>query len=236
VADELDELGAGDEAPLRRERVPTEEEPEADGHRRLRRLLGGACLLLGIAVVVAAVLTTSDDRGTDHADGKSGDTTTTVAGGSDGTKTSVESATSTAADAKPQWPAATGGRPPAFGKTGDPAPTDPGDLPDGFYVWTDFDGWHGWLVGGGADDRLTLTSDNAITKATPVGGPVDVQLQGNVFTLQRGSATERVVGVDFNPGYFARNMIVAVDGAQPTFVGAKATKVPQIWAMRLEPR
>ena len=121
-------------------------------------------------------------------------------------------ATTDAGVTKAQWPAGVTGRPKAFGALGDPPPAESGDLPEGFYLWSGFDGWHVWLVGGGEGDRVTITSDDAISKAEPTGGPADVQVFGNTFALQRGSATERVVGADFNPGYYAKNMIITLDG------------------------
>lgn len=231
--DLFEEPEATDDPGPRRERTLTEEEvQQASRHRRVRLLVGAGCLLLGIGAVALALATRGDDDGESSSKQTAEAGATTTAAGTDPT-TSVESAT-TDLEVRPGWPFAVSGRPAAFGALKDAPPADAGDLPDGFYLWTDFDGWHLWLVGGGEADKVTITSDNAISKADPTGGPVDVQVFGNVVAMRRGSATEPVVGIDINPGYYAKNMIVAVEGALPVHIGGTAKAMPQYFALRVE--
>lgn len=130
------------------------------------------------------------------------------------------------------WPAEVIGRPAGLGELGTPPPPEP-FLGDGWYVWLDFDGWHAWLVGGdGQDTSLALTSDDAVAKAEPLGGPAEVVAVDNRVEVRRGGATERVVGAEVNPGFFAKTVVITVTGDVPLHVGASATAVPRFYGVR----
>lgn len=201
--------------------------------RRTRLLLGAVCVAVGLLVAALAVnAASSDDGGGSSKDADKATTTTDASNG--GSKTSVASATTDAegASAEPAWPSALGGRPPALGKQGEPPPTDVGDLEPGFYLWQDFGGWHAWLVGGSEADRLTITSDAEIAKADPVGGEVAIDRLPNTFGFTRGAATEAVVGVDFNPGYYAKTFVVTINGETKLHIGARRWGAPQYYGVQ----
>jgi hypothetical protein len=161
--------------------------------------------------------------GTERADGA---TATTAAGGSGG------GSPTTAPPATPRWPSAVAGRPAALGKQGEPPPGTDGGLEDGFYLWQDFNGWHLWVIGGSSSDRVTVTSDDQVTKAAGTTGGVDIAQGSNTFTFSRGSAGAPVAGVDFNPGYYAKTMIVSVEGNLRVHVGARRWVVPNLYGIQ----
>lgn len=157
-----------------------------------------------------------------------------TSGTSGGTGTSATTEPGKPAPGTRHWPAAVYGRPKAFGARGDAPPASAGSLDPGYYVWSDFDGFHVWLVGGSDADAVTVTMDDPYNKAEAVGGSVDLTTAKNSFTLRRGSASEEVVGVDFSPGFYAKNIIVAVDGDLQLHTGSRAYKAQPYYGMRLE--
>jgi hypothetical protein len=205
--------------------------------RRKRRLVA-----LAVAVVVALVAAGAawallrDDGSSDasprvgtligSSKAKGKGTTTTAAGG-----VPAGSQTPTLA-AKPRWPSVIQGRPKQFGSLNDPPPASAGDLGDGFYLWQDFDGWHLWMVGGGGADRVSVVADDSFAKADPVGGNPDVAKATNGFTLARGGAGATVVGVDFNPGYYAKTLVVSVEGGLKLRVGGHRATVGSFYGIQ----
>jgi hypothetical protein len=157
--------------------------------------------------------------------GKGAATTTTPAGAPAGSN-------GQALASEPRWPSVIQGRPQAFGARNDPPPADVGDLEDGFYLWQDFDGWHLWMVGGGPDDRVSVAADDAFAKSEAVGGGPELAPVANGFTLARGGAGAKVVGVDFNPGYYAKTLVVTVDGDLRLRVGAHRAAVGSFYGIQ----
>lgn len=226
------------------------------GSSRRRSAVGIALVSIGLLVAAAAVWTTVRDDGSGErkvgrltASHLGADATTTVPkggskGSGKGTGTTAATAPPTTGDAggtatttpatppagtKPAWPAAVSGRPPALGKQGEPPPTSVSGIEDGYYLWQDFYGWHLWLVGD-SNATATVTVDADVAKAEAVGG-TDVQKEANLFTVSRGSADGEVVGVDFNPGYYAKTMVVGVDGDVKLHVGARRYRVGDYYGL-----
>jgi hypothetical protein len=120
-------------------------------------------------------------------------------------------------DGPASWPFAVQGRPPAFGADGDPPPASADGVAPGWYLWSDFRGWHLWAVGEVEGSVVVTTNGSFLAEAT--GGPVDLVVEEERLELRRGTATEPVVGVDFNPGFFANELTVTVDGGAPLRTG-----------------
>lgn len=169
-------------------------------------------LVLVIVAIVAAVLVAKngdDDKGTSNAAG--GDTTaqTTVPGapatGGAGTPTEP---------APLVWPVNVGGRPAAFGEL-DGSPADaPGGAAPGVYIWSDYDGWHLWVVHGEGvgDVNGTVTGDDVVASAdvTPEGaGVVTVADKVIAFDIK---SDEDIAGFDFNPGFYAKRLEFVLNG------------------------
>lgn len=235
--------------------APEPSEPPAGSSRR-RSAVGIVLVAIGLVVAAAAVwITVRDDGSGERKVGRltashlGDDATTTVPkgdgkgsdGGSGTTAATVPPTTGDAGGAtttapatpaggtKPAWPPAVSGRPPALGKQGEPPPSSVSGIEDGYYLWQDFYGWHLWLVGD-SSATATVTVDADVAKAEAVGG-TDVEQQANLFTVSRGSADGEVVGVDFNPGYYAKTMVVSVDGDVKLHVGARRYRVGDYYGL-----
>ncbi|WP_421118212.1 hypothetical protein ACE2AJ_12395 [Aquihabitans daechungensis] len=199
---------------------------ELDDEKRGRGLwilIGALLVMLGLCAGAAAVYTrSSDDDDEARRSGTSATATTTTEaapGTGDAPTTTIDGAAPTK---EARWPVAVGGRPAAFGVDGDPPPAET-DLADGFYLWLDFSGWHLWLVGGvDADANVDIRSDDAFAAADPTGGEPDLLQDRNGLIFARGNAEERVVGVDFNPGFYGRTMVITTTGDLPIHLGAQS--------------
>ena len=178
-------------------------EADADAQRKRYVLMAQIGLVVLSLIIVAIVLVTN---GKDSDSSKSDDkTTTTVEGSADG-KDSEKAA----------WPKAVEGRPPTLGKRGQTADkVDASKAKPGVYVWSDFDGWHMWVVGGkGMPERLTgtLTSNDELSRAdvvTPDTGTVDIKGQEATFDLD---TTKGLTGLDFSTGFFGRRLVFTFEG------------------------
>ncbi|MBX3286440.1 MAG: hypothetical protein KF703_13925 [Actinobacteria bacterium] len=170
-------------------------------------------LVLVIVAIVAAVLISKngdDDGDSSTASGGTGATTqTTVPGGG---------APVTGGPTEPAplvWPTSVGGRPAAFGEL-DGAPGDaPGGAAPGVYIWSDYDGWHLWVVHGEGvgDVNGTVTGDDVVASAEVVpdgAGLVTMADQVIAFDIKDG---ETIAGFDFNPGFYAKRLEFVVNGA-----------------------
>lgn len=136
---------------------------------------------------------------------------------------------------RPSWPPAVQGRPPAFGTDGDGPPASADGLEDGWYLWSDFAGWHLWLVGDDRGGSVEVTT-NASFLADPTGGQPALETGEQRLTLARGEATEPVVGVDFNPGFFAKELVVTVTGDLPLRTGFGLVDAASPLVLRYEPQ
>lgn len=127
-------------------------------------------------------------------------------GGDDDTPTTTEAA-------EKAWPSLVGGRPAIFGARDTPPPADAGDAEPGAYLWSDFDGWHLWIVRGDEVDGVkgTITIDAEPTRAAPAtAGQGTVRIEDDVIHFDFTGVTAPVVGVDFNT-YFGSRISVAVE-------------------------
>jgi hypothetical protein len=112
------------------------------------------------------------------------------------------------------WPANVGGRPAAFGElNGSPADA-PGGADPGVYLWSDYDGWHVWVVHGEGvgDINGTVTGDDVIASADvtpPESGVVTLADKVIAFDLK---SEEPISGFDFNPGFYAKRLEFVLNG------------------------
>lgn len=203
--------------------APAAEDPAA--HQRKVRMAQAGLVALALIIFGAVLLVGQSDD-----DGGSG-------GDDDQEQASGDGESGQADDGKASWPAEAGGRPPALGtrgETADAVTVEAGTAP-GVYVWSDFDGWHLWVVGGPDVPELTgaIRSDDEFAKAqaaVPARGTVTQEGQLVSFTLPAG---EGLSGVDFNPGFFASQLVITIDGptgpldAQLIYLGSKAAPAPQ---------
>lgn len=135
-------------------------------------------------------------------------------------------------DQEKAWPAVLSVRPGGLGQQGEsPTESDP-EVEPGAYLWTDFQGWHLWIVNGDGVGpvRGTLTSDKDFDEAAlaeakigsirPDGATID-------FTLPSEPA---VVGIDFDPGFYTKRLELTLSEDIPIFEGnvKKRVKLPLV--------
>lgn len=145
----------------------------------------------------------------------------------DGAANSGTIHSTTTATPKPSWPAAVEGRPSALGAQGEMPPTDEAavaELADGFYLWQDFKGWHLWLVGGSEQDQATVEVDGEFARTSAVGDNPLLSIEPSKAVCGRGQASDHIVGMDFNPGFYTKSITVNVEGNLEIFLGS--TSVP----------
>lgn len=131
------------------------------------------------------------------------------------------------------------GRAPGLGQTGTKAPDVDVTAEPGVYFWQDFDGVHVWVVNGGDINGVkgTITADADIDSATlaiPATGTAKVDGKTITFDFP---ASPQLLGVDFNPGFYTKEITVDVTGPDgksidPKLVhkgaNAKVTKLPVV--------
>ena len=113
-----------------------------------------------------------------------------------------------AEESKVAWPESVGGRAPGLGEVNVPAAEVDVAAEPGVYAWSDFDGWHQWVVHGraGGAVRGTITSDVGLDKAVAARARAgSVELDGRTATFAL-PATPELVGVDFQPGFYAKRL------------------------------
>lgn len=113
------------------------------------------------------------------------------------------------------WPASLGVRPAAVGGPADPiASVTPKGGP-AVYVWSDFSGFHLWVVPGGDIGAVsgTIKFDDdlaAATLAVPGAGTLTKGSDQVTFELP---ADRPVVGIDFSPGFYAGRLEIELRDA-----------------------
>jgi len=207
-------------------------EKHVSAPRSVNWLQIGLVALVVAAIVVVVVGRRADD---DQADGGSADTTA-VAG--DSTTTPTASTTPAVS-----WEPSADGRPAVLGDMGTPPDRTAADVAPGAYLWSDFQGWHLWVVTGTGVDGVvaTLTSDDGFATATAVGTTGTATTAGRSLTFTPTAGT-RVAGVDFQPGFYAKVLTVDLTGADgqrltPTVVhvGGSATSPPAVPVILTKP-
>ena len=115
-------------------------------------------------------------------------------------------------DVKKAWPASVGGPPVGLGGTTAAATAD---VKPGYYLWSDFDGWHLWVVNGAGvkGAKGTIEDNDTVASATlATAGAGTVSKKGKTLSFDL-PAEPRVVGVDFNPGFYANKLKVSLSDA-----------------------
>ncbi|MFN8018655.1 MAG: hypothetical protein U0P45_11085 [Acidimicrobiales bacterium] len=209
---------------------PIWDEPDADApagdvagipREKAIRIAQIGLVVLALLVVVVVLITKSSGSDDDKASSDNGSSKSTQ--------------TTTAANGKAKWPPTIGGRPAALGKRGQKATqVDASKAKPGAYLWNDYDGWHLWVVNGTGIGAVkgTLTSNDAVARAelaVPDAGTVSTKDKVVTFDLP---ASPQLTGIDFNPGFFAKNLVFTLEGPdgplpeQVVFVGSKPTQAP----------
>ena len=160
-------------------------------------------LVVLVLLIVGIVVLTK--RGGDDDESSKKDDSTEQTDGTSGT------------DAEPAakgWPAEVRGRPAGLGTTKVPAGEVTPTAEPGAYIWSDFDGWHLWVVNGAGVPAITgtLTSNDNLGKAVLAiedAGEITLNGKSATFTLP----TDRpLVGIDFNPGFYANKLVFTLNG------------------------
>lgn len=191
-----------------------EEVGDGPDQRAVRALQFGVA-----AVIVALVVGLLVYRAVDDDDGGSQQARTEAADrkGSGERVRGGQRTTTTADPAVPQlrWPAEVAFRPAALGRLRQ-GPEDVKDPPEpGVYLFSDFDGWHLWLVRGPGVESVhgTVTSNDematAVAEPKRSDGSVDVDDKQFRFDLPGDVAVSAVV---FNPGFYARTLVFDLQG------------------------
>ena len=110
------------------------------------------------------------------------------------------------------WPVKASGRPWGLGQVNVPASQVNATAAPGAYAWSDFDGWHLWLVNppSGGTLRGTIQSDAPFDKAAlAIAGAGHVTQDGKTITFVLPAAPH-LVGVDFSPGFFTKRLTFTV--------------------------
>jgi hypothetical protein len=113
------------------------------------------------------------------------------------------------------WPTDVGGRPAGLGSTGQLAEEVAIDAEPGAYLWSDFDGWHLWIVfGPGLESASgTIVSNEDLSKSvlTPRAAGT-FEADGDTLSFDVSDADAAIAGLDFEPGFFAERLEVTIDG------------------------
>lgn len=116
-------------------------------------------------------------------------------------------------ESKRVWPKSVDGPPAGLGDGADAASR--AQVTAGIYIWSDFDGWHIRAVNGPGVAGLsgTLEADDEVgeAQAAPTSAG-DVTRDSKTITFDL-PAEPKVVGVDFNPGFYTNKMTITLKGA-----------------------
>lgn len=175
---------------------------EADAPRQRAVRIAQIGLVVLVLLIVGIVVLSKDD-GSDDAKKTGGKS-----------EQSDQQADGDAEPAKKGWPAEVRGRPEGLGTTKVPATEVTPTAPPGAYIWSDYDGWHLWVVPGPGVPAITgtLTSNDDLGKAIlAIEGAGTVTLNGKSanFTLP---ADKPLAGIDFNPGFYANKLVFTLNG------------------------
>ena len=197
---------------------------DADEDHEGRRI-SPILIVVGIVAILGVVAILLATRGNDNKDtaSKSRTTTTTKSTGKDGT-------TGTNTKQVARWPGRVQTRPAVFGKTGQPLDRE-AKAKAGVYIWTDFDGWHLWVVdpSGKEAAKGTVTSTDDIASADlVVKGSGTVDRSGRRLDFDFSGVSAKAAGVVFSPGFYGSTLLVDLGGSDlPVFLGAKMVEVEQ---------
>ena len=112
------------------------------------------------------------------------------------------------------WQASSSGRAPGLGATNTPASQVAVTAKPGVYLWQDFDGHHLWVINGGAiaGAKGTITSNVDFGQVTlAIAGKGSAKVNGKEITFDL-PAEPKLVGIDFNPGFYVKDITVDIQG------------------------
>lgn len=112
------------------------------------------------------------------------------------------------------WPPELGGRAEGLGQVNEPAPTVEVTAEPGVYLWSDFDGWHLWVVNGEGVSGVsgTIVADDDVGEGTlAVEGAGELTVDESSFTFDL-PGEPALVGLDFNPGFYTGEMVIDLEG------------------------
>lgn len=133
------------------------------------------------------------------------------------------------------WPDSVAGRPQGLGENGQTAAEVTPNTTPGVYLWSGFDGWHLWVVGGDGVQgvRGTITSTVEIGQAMlSAPGQGSVSVDGRTITFDLTSDAE-VAGVDFEPGFYSKRLTVKLSDADGPLSPSTVTLGPSTTATRM---
>lgn len=209
--------------------------PAAPGPSRRGLVIAQVAIVVVAVIAVLAVVASRDSGGDEAADDPIQLGDGNGAAGTDGGSGGGGGGTETTASGTSDWPAEVNGRPEALGALGTP-PDQVVDAAPGTYLWSDFDGWHLWLVpdasGTGLAGSIVADDEFVEGQAASEGiGRVDVADERLEFELPGDQGT---VGLDFTPGFFAERLTLDLSSpagpVDPASVrlGAAGTPVAQL--------
>lgn len=189
--------------------------------RRVRWIAAAVCFAVAVGALAAAVARSGDDR-TDTTGGTASTSTlaggsTTTAPGATGSTAGGPTGTSLPQVGSSGWPISVEVRPAQFGPYTEAATAPDASTAPGLYLWSDFAGWHLWLLGdAGTEVRGSVSVDaspGSVVADTIGGAEVATTADGFTFTLTAGDT--RAAGLVFNPGFYTRRVSFQVDGTPP---------------------
>jgi hypothetical protein len=194
----------------------TDEGEWVDEERQRRNVLIAQIALVVVVlvgVVVVLALKSDDDAGPQTAEA-AGEQAGDDGGGQGGAGNAEDGQGAAPADAKPGWPNAIIGRPKSLGVRDQPASEVEPEAEPGIYVWSDFDGWHAWVIGGEGVPPIvtgTLTANDSFAKATPVDPSSRVEVKDKLITFTF-TTDAKIAGMDFNTGFYAKRLVFTFNG------------------------
>lgn len=198
-----------------------DDEPLGMPREKAIRLAQIGLVVLAVVVILFVVLRGGDDKDDSSTKNQDGSSQSTDGGATEKPK-------------KAAWPAEINNKNPKLGGKDDGPAQVPADAPQGVYLWSDFQGWHLWVVQGDAlgDVTGTITSNVNMAKAELAvadAGTVNTNATTSTFALPGGT---RVTGIDFNPGFYSKQVAITLqtpDGpvdAKLIKIGSKGAEAP----------
>lgn len=152
-------------------------------------------------------------------------------GGSTG---SANDSDTTEAPKERSWPDELDFKPTVLGGRDEGIEQVPADAPSGIYIWSDFSGWHLWIVDpvGKAGAKGNLFSDADFGDASLAENSLGtVALEGANVPYDFSTAG-RVAGFHFGPGFYATSITVNPSGPDlPIFLGVESTPAQSPYTM-----
>lgn len=125
------------------------------------------------------------------------------------------------------WPVELKWKPMELGVREESVHDVPPDVAAGVYVWSDFDGWHTWIVDPAAvgitSGRVRTDSEFGSAELVDEGAGAFTR-NDSVLEFDFGGLEQRVTGFRYNPGFFTSKVTYEFDGVSPpVFLGHRST-------------